>query len=67
LGYSCRGAAEQERGDVENDTETTYEKPLVTDFGSISDHTFTTPSGKKKGCKTGCHIDMFGEMSAGTV
>ena len=40
-----------------------YEKPVVTDFGSIVDHTFTTPGGVK-GCQTNCHLDMFNEQSA---
>jgi hypothetical protein len=40
-----------------------YEKPVVTDFGSIVDHTFTTPGGVK-GCQVNCHIDMFQEQSA---
>jgi hypothetical protein len=40
-----------------------YEKPIVTDFGSIVDHTFTTPGGVK-GCQTNCHLDMFNEQSA---
>lgn len=40
-----------------------YEKPVVTDFGSIADHTFNTPGGTK-GCQVDCHIDNFGEQSA---
>jgi hypothetical protein len=42
-----------------------YEKPVITDFGSIVDHTFTTPGGVK-GCTVGCHLDMFNEQSATT-
>ena len=42
----------------------TYERPEVTDFGSISDHTFTTPGGRFKGCTANCHQDSFNEPSA---
>jgi hypothetical protein len=41
-----------------------YETPVVTDLGSIADHTFTTPNGQTKGCLTNCHQDSFGEQSA---
>jgi hypothetical protein len=41
-----------------------YEKPVVTDFGSIVDHTFTTPGGATKGCTVNCHLDKFNEQSA---
>lgn len=41
-----------------------YEKPEVSDFGSIVDHTFTTPHGQVKGCQTNCHLDSFTEQSA---
>jgi hypothetical protein len=41
-----------------------YETPVVTDLGSIADHTFTTPHGSTKGCLTNCHSDSFGEQSA---
>jgi hypothetical protein len=41
-----------------------YETPVVMDFGSIADHTFTTPHGAVKGCQTGCHLDNFTEQSA---
>lgn len=41
-----------------------YEKPFVIDFGSISEHTFTTPGGNVKGCQTNCKLDKFGEKSA---
>jgi hypothetical protein len=40
-----------------------YEAPKVVDYGSIADHTFTTPGGEK-GCQTNCHLDMFNEQSA---
>ena len=40
-----------------------YQTPEVTDFGSIVDHTFTTPGGVK-GCTVDCHLDMFNEQSA---
>jgi hypothetical protein len=40
-----------------------YEKPVITDLGSIVDHTFTTPGGHK-GCQTNCHLDNFTELSA---
>jgi hypothetical protein len=41
-----------------------YATPVVTDLGSIADHTFTTPHGTTKGCTSGCHTDNFGEQSA---
>jgi hypothetical protein len=40
-----------------------YEAPKVVDYGSIADHTFTTPGGAK-GCQTNCHVDSFNELSA---
>ncbi len=40
-----------------------YEKPTVTDFGPITDHTFTTPGGVK-GCTVNCHLDSFSENSS---
>ena len=40
-----------------------YEKPVISDLGSIVDHTFMTPGGVK-GCQTGCHLDNFTEQSA---
>lgn len=40
-----------------------YEAPKVVDYGSIADHTFTTPGGEK-GCQTNCHLDTFNEQSA---
>ena len=40
-----------------------YEKPAIVDFGSISEHTFTTPGGHSKDWKS-CQLDpMFGENS----
>ena len=42
----------------------TYEKPEVFDYGSIVDHTFTTPHGQVKGCQVNCHLDNFNEQSA---
>jgi hypothetical protein len=44
----------------------TYETPVVTDFGSIVDHTFTTPGGVK-GCQVNCHLDKFNENSANSL
>jgi hypothetical protein len=41
-----------------------YETPVVTDLGSIADHTFTTPGGSTKGCQANCHADSFNEQSA---
>ncbi|MGZ3387864.1 MAG: hypothetical protein ACXVB5_23585 [Isosphaeraceae bacterium] len=41
-----------------------YETPVVTDLGSIADHTFTTPHGQVKGCTANCHLDKFTENSA---
>jgi hypothetical protein len=40
-----------------------YEAPKVVDFGTIADHTFTTPGGNPKGCKENCHLDNFTEDS----
>jgi hypothetical protein len=40
-----------------------YETPVVTDLGSIADHTFMTPGGVK-GCQANCHLDNFTEQSA---
>jgi hypothetical protein len=40
-----------------------YESPAITDFGSIVEHTFTTPGGNVKGCKENCHLDKFNEQS----
>jgi hypothetical protein len=40
-----------------------YEKPEVMDFGSISDHTFTTPGGSVKGGKPPSKPDEHGELS----
>jgi hypothetical protein len=40
-----------------------YEKPQVTDFGPISDHTFTTPGGQQKGGKPPAKPDEYGELS----
>ena len=39
-----------------------YEKPEVVDYGSIADHTFSTPGGHK-GCTVDCHTDSFNELS----
>ena len=41
-----------------------YEAPEVVDYGSIADHTFTTPGGTVKGCQANCHLDNFNEQSA---
>jgi hypothetical protein len=38
-----------------------YEKPVVTDFGSLWDNTFTNPGGHSKG--PGSHIDHHLEMA----
>jgi hypothetical protein len=40
-----------------------YERPMVVDYGSIADHTFTTPGGHK-GCQVNCHLDKFMENSS---
>ena len=40
-----------------------YEKPEITDFGSITDHTFTTPGGQVKGGKPPSKPDEHGELS----
>jgi hypothetical protein len=41
-----------------------YEAPEIVDYGSIADHTFTTPNGRVKGCTVNCHPDSFNEQSA---
>jgi hypothetical protein len=42
-----------------------YETPRITDFGSIGQHTFTTPGGHSKDHIV-CPLDpMFGEYSCG--
>lgn len=40
-----------------------YEKPFVTDLGSISEHTWTTPGGRIKGGGPIFHLDKFCEPS----
>ena len=40
-----------------------YERPTVKDFGSISWHTFTTPSGANKGKVCANSPDNKGEIS----
>jgi hypothetical protein len=40
-----------------------YERPVIVDYGSIADNTFTTPGGHK-GCVTNCHLDKFMENSS---
>lgn len=40
-----------------------YNKPALTVYGRIADHTFQTPGGVK-GCQVNCHIDNFDEQSA---
>jgi hypothetical protein len=40
-----------------------YEKPEVLDFGSIGDHTFTTPGGQVKGGRPPSKPDEHGELS----
>ena len=44
--------------------EIAYEAPEVVDYGSIADHTFTTPGTNVKGCTANCHLDSFTEQSA---
>jgi hypothetical protein len=65
---SCRALGLQEGASSEERSSCmTYEKPEVTDFGSIVDHTFTTPHGTVKGCTVNCHLDNFNEQSALTA
>ena len=40
-----------------------YEKPLVTDFGSIGEHTFQTPGKGDKSGNTTYETDKYGEFS----
>lgn len=40
-----------------------YEAPTIVDYGSIVEHTFTTPGGAVKGCTVNCHLDKFNEHS----
>ena len=42
----------------------TYTTPTLIEYGPIADHTFTTPGGRYKGCKSHCHLDKFSEPSA---
>jgi hypothetical protein len=48
---------------VEGSDRVKYERPEVMDFGSISDHTFTTPGGQVKGGKPPSKPDEHGELS----
>jgi hypothetical protein len=41
-----------------------YASPSLVEYGRIADCTFATPHGNVKGCRTGCHLDKFGEQSA---
>lgn len=43
-----------------------YEKPYVTDLGSISQNTWQTPGGRIKGGGDIWHLDKFCEMSGCT-
>ena len=43
-----------------------YEKPFVTDLGSISENTWTTPGGNIKGGGPIYHLDKFCEPSGCT-
>jgi hypothetical protein len=40
-----------------------YEKPVVSDFGSIADHTFQTPGKGTKSNDPTFEPDKFGEFS----
>lgn len=41
-----------------------YEKPIITDLGSISEHTWRTPGGRVKGGQLpNAHLDKFCELS----
>ena len=40
-----------------------YEKPVVTDFGSVASHTFDTPGVGDKSSDTTYETDNFGEFS----
>lgn len=40
-----------------------YEKPAVSDFGSIADHTFQTPGKGTKSTDPTFELDKFGELS----
>ena len=41
-----------------------YTAPTLVEYGSIGDHTFTTPNGNPKGCQNDCHTDSHLENSA---
>ena len=43
-----------------------YERPVVTDFGSIAAHTFQNPAGNYKQYETVYHLDWKCETSSGT-
>ena len=40
-----------------------YERPRISDFGSIAAHTFGTPGGSDKSGKEKVDSDMFGEAT----
>jgi hypothetical protein len=40
-----------------------YEAPVITDFGSIADHTFQTPGEGTKSSDTTFETDKFHELS----
>ncbi len=40
-----------------------YETPSIVDFGSIGEHTYTTPGGQQKGGQPPAKPDEFGELS----
>ena len=43
-----------------------YERPVITDLGSIGDHTFQNPAGNYKGGVDVWHYDWKCEQSAGS-
>lgn len=42
-----------------------WARPVITDYGSIGDHTFCTPGGNVKGGGIVQHLDIHGEWSSG--
>ena len=63
--HSTRESRRRVRGQREESVE--YQKPTITDLGSIADHTFTSPGGDGKGAITCDFCDPHGELSHSNV
>ena len=40
-----------------------YQRPTLLEYGSIQDHTFTTPGGHVKNGQQHVNVDSFGELA----